>query len=127
LVIIGTQNNDDTDVQALKVAQDGTWVLSQSEWVGEARNRIEVHYLGAKVTAVSKQESLRQLRASRIEMGNEMRGKRTVPVVALVVVDVARASLPLATTNGLEVASNVRGQAGVHGEVELPAVTCRGR
>lgn len=42
--------------------------------------------------------------------------------VPLIVVNVARASSPLATADRGELAGDVAGEAGVHGDVELPAV-----
>lgn len=45
--------------------------------------------------------------------------------VPFIVVDVTRARLPLSATNGLEGALDVVGEAGGHGNIQLPAVSCK--
>ena len=47
--------------------------------------------------------------------------------VPLVVVDISGSSSPLASSNGGELGGDVVGEAGVHGDVQLPAVSCEQR
>jgi hypothetical protein len=47
--------------------------------------------------------------------------------VPLVVVDVAGSGSPLSSSNGRELGGDVVGKAGVHGDIQLPAISCEKR